>query len=675
MSHISGGSTPLPRHSSHERELEIASKHGASSGSDVTSTPNKESPRAADLVTRTVSSKALSPPSASPSSVDTRAVDLKSAYTHTSKGMKILKAIGNFFVAIWHSITLALTQKDQQWRKYEKYHFLSEQTLSGLDKVIGSTESASIYTKQTLDTIHNWAIEAKGSTPLSMPSKKAKDADMATGKYHLQKAIRSLLQAAQAQDRKTDCRTLYKSFLSHLREAMESKAYQKADTDPSLTDDERSLKALANELCYTMYTQSNMSGFTQSLVSHVSGKEGPLGSAFDSTEAETPSSDGLTPPGTEAPVMSPIVSPDAIDIEDPDTFEETPRAATPLEEHLTQIGGMYSEIQEASASKKINPATKIGQSIRGEVRNLGFDPHMQGNPPYRKFDAHMRAPEGTTGRTVGNLRISTPTKGAEINPEFKAYLRALKARGQKHMYINLQRSHEGNAGEVERSSALHALAQDPEFAGTLSVVTLDKNSSFYNQKDGFAKLSAGEFKSEFCRRLADPTAGFYIPDRIGTTTREQIQQEASKILDGLHAHFFENRDNLSVEERHDMIELAYTILISRFVEMSGADFYNNSCKDCIDRGGGANALMAYIMTFFKGDKTTKADLSMLPAMTFSDAIWARKREIIHERLDRALGAAEVFLGASPEAKEWMRSQMAFTDISHLEVDPQQSIAS
>jgi hypothetical protein len=587
-----------------------------------------------------------------------RIVQLRGPHAHTPLAIKILKtighAIGNFFVALWSSLTLALTREDQNWRKYEKYHFLADQTLQGLDTTLASLEPSlerpkGLYTKETRETVGAWVREARLGTPIADLPKKART-DTGLGKFHLQKAIACLQQAQSATTRAVDCRDLHKAFLSHLREAMETKAYTKKGA-PSA--EQACIKALANELCYAMYTQANMTGFSQSLVAHVLGEPKEATTAFDASGTEVG-----TPTASDTPTSS-TASEEEFDFDLTEAPEPFP---SPLEIKLGSIEGMYRQIRESSDSKKINPATKVGQSIRGELRGLGFDPHMQGNPPYRKFDVHTRS-----GRVVSNLRISTPTKGAEINPEFKGYLKALAERGERHMYINLQRAHGGNAGENQRSEAIHALSRDPEFAPALSVVTLDKNTSFYAQKDDFKNLGATAFKDLFCERLLSPDSGFYIPESIGTFSKADIQIQVRNILDGLHTHFFEGKEDLSVEERHNMIELAYTMMISRFVEMSGARYYNNSCKDCIDRGGGANALMAYLLTAIQEREAIEADLALLPAMTYSDAIWARKREIIHERLDRALGGAEALLGASDEAKAWLRDQMAFISIEHLPI--------
>jgi hypothetical protein len=293
---------------------------------------------------------------------------------------------------------------------------------------------------------------------------------------------------------------------------------------------------------------------------------------------------------------------------------------------------------------------------------------MQGNPPFGKFKLQVG------GISVTNLRMSSPTIGVEINPEFKGYLRALKTRKEKHLYINLQQAHGGsNAGENERSEAFRRLSLELEFKDTLTLVTLDKNTSFYGQKDTFGqeKMSFKTFKDTFISRISSSDSGFYLPETIGEITKEQVLNIFGTMLDDIHKNYFDGREKLTVEERQNMIEIAYNLMITKFIQLSGAKYYNNSCKDCIDRGGGANALMNNTVAFLKQD--TK-DLDLLQTMTFSDALWARKREIIYERLERSLKAMEVIVN-KPESREWMLEQMGNPQIKHFKAKDNQTIRS
>lgn len=617
-------------------------------------------------------------------------------HTHKNKVVSILRAIVKAFSGVFSSITyLAASESGREWRRFEKYHYLSDQTLSGIDRALLQTCHTAQESQQMMDLV----LPMKCEKPtLARPSKNATPA--AKCEYHVQKAIACLYASASSADRSHNCRGDYKEFLKNLRAAL------------AVTGETGIAGKLANEMCYAMYTQSNMTGFSKSLISHVAGEHSAelepelkrmastslqgsrsrqvsSGSTLtDRSARDTP--DDLSLEESTRSSMSPedmdMSPPDdeLQDSEEGDSLSPAPDAFDGIRDdvhrHLSDIQPMYHRIAGADDARKISLLGKVGQSIVG-IQGLGmgtkgsrvleFDPNMQGNPPYRKFDVQVKTASGGM-RTVGNLRIGTPTKGTEITPEFKGYLRALKARGQRHTYINFQQRDSGNKGENVRSAALEALGRDPEFADTLNVFTFDKNTSFYKQTKGFAGVkTAIEFKETFLDRiLGGKKTGFSVPDAI--REKPNTRDELRKIFDGIHENFFEGRENLTEAERKDFIELAYTMMIDHFVTTTNANFYNNSCKDCIDRGGGANALMFYTMTTIgehasgangaeHGDLAAK--LQLMPAMMYADAMWARKRAIIDERLERSLTAADRLMAAPSSTLTWMKESMNFASAS------------
>jgi hypothetical protein len=307
------------------------------------------------------------------------------------------------------------------------------------------------------------------------------------------------------------------------------------------------------------------------------------------------------------------------------------------------------------------------QKIRGELEVLGLDPSQQGNPPNVK--AKVLVIDGNKCKVVVDVRTPTPTLGdSTVNPEFKAFLRALKKQRKHYSMVNLQnRTNPGaiadwcsRSGECNRSENLEKLAQDDEFKDVIKVITLDKNSNFYFQKEEHSagEQTAKDFIDNFMAEINKPDGGFSL---IPTISEEVIEGApiSAKVIEGalndVHRTVFGRKDVLSHSERENFIELAYLLITAEFVRATDADFFNQSCKDCIDRGGGANWLMLATLTLFETYATERNSvdfnrglvesgpslaekIAVLPEKMEEDALWARKRGIIHERLERAMGA-------------------------------------
>lgn len=304
---------------------------------------------------------------------------------------------------------------------------------------------------------------------------------------------------------------------------------------------------------------------------------------------------------------------------------------------------------------KVGNEETLGQKIRGEVRQLGFDASLQGNPPNVKCRLQTKGKDGKD-KIVTDIRTPTPTgKDGNVTPEFKAFLRHLKSQDPQQHYtmFNLQNRTKipswkktvGLNGENVRSRNLEKLSQDDEFKGVIDVFTLDKNSAFYFQKGEHAHTdNADKFKEEFMEQLFGEETGFNIPERLKNdpATKEHVKT----ILENVHNHFFDGKPELDHKERENFIEISYLLLVDHFVHETGADYFNTSCKDCIDRGGGANWLLVASMTLKEAhakpeDPAVREKIDKLPAKLEEDAVWARKRGLIHERLERAEGAVSV----------------------------------
>ncbi len=318
------------------------------------------------------------------------------------------------------------------------------------------------------------------------------------------------------------------------------------------------------------------------------------------------------------------------------------------------IDNFAKGIEAAPSKFKSFAPTKWASSIKGHWDKLDFNPIKDGNPPNL---AYVR--QTAEGKKIHFIRTPSPTIGNKVNPAFCAFLTHLEANGEKYVYFNLQDRRQpdqhpslkkrvkeklGSAREDRRVTAFEALAEDPAYKNVFQVVTLDKNSNFYWQRDhvktdkllskaleqGIIKIEEKErfkkrlanhategeaiqeivnryreskngnkithdllefeailtnknkFLKEFKQKLFVEKTSFNLSEKYSQTPhRENIE----KILEQVTATYFPlSSGHLTPLECQKIIELSYDLIQDYIILESGATYINISCKDCIDRG-------------------------------------------------------------------------------------------
>ncbi|MFV0339531.1 MAG: hypothetical protein ACK5MA_02715 [Parachlamydiaceae bacterium] len=164
--------------------------------------------------------------------------------------------------------------------------------------------------------------------------------------------------------------------------------------------------------------------------------------------------------------------------------------------------------------------------------------------------------------------ITTP----QPSPEFLQFIQGQKS----HLYVNLMKR-EGEEGPLSRS-----LEKLGATLPNLLVVTLDKNSDFYHQKE---PLQA-DFKTTFLNKLIDKNGAYSFPDSLS-------EDELVALILAVQEHFFNGNSPETIDERKDFIELTYIALFDRLVEKYQPQSMNITCKQGIDRGPSLMALWLY----------------------------------------------------------------------------------
>ncbi|CUI17347.1 Conserved hypothetical protein [Candidatus Protochlamydia naegleriophila] len=255
------------------------------------------------------------------------------------------------------------------------------------------------------------------------------------------------------------------------------------------------------------------------------------------------------------------------------------------------------------------------------------DPHYNGQLP----SAIYRIGQTTLLHLSRPLIENKKQKTVSISPEFKAYLTYLKSKQQTHLYINLMHR---QGKESHLSKILERLEEDPELGSVIAVATLDKNSSFYWQKNEYVSLSkASEFKKVFFRYLLTPNgAVFKWPNKIPL---DEWKQTLYRLLNAIHIDYFGERPALSRLERQQFVEIMLVKLIEALIERENPTYCNISCKHSIDRGPSMLSLFyAYNRLHDAKQKWSEADEQLTLTLLFAPALVAHNRPPHAYRLER-----------------------------------------
>lgn len=229
------------------------------------------------------------------------------------------------------------------------------------------------------------------------------------------------------------------------------------------------------------------------------------------------------------------------------------------------------------SAMNLAPKTEVEEEYANDPLLYGDMPSFQFTWNNKKKTRVMRIPNMARDYFIhapeGLIAAST------INEEFYHYLKLLKSKNQKQLYINLM-AREGDT----KTAAIEALDTDPLVGDAIVVISLDrsKKSDFYVQQGIFEEMDdAKTFKKHFLAKLTDPKGEFYWSKKVH---QKGWLNKLPFILEAVHFRYFGNKKRLTHSERTEFIELTYVLIVNELVNLVNPDFLNISCKQTVDRG-------------------------------------------------------------------------------------------
>jgi hypothetical protein len=266
------------------------------------------------------------------------------------------------------------------------------------------------------------------------------------------------------------------------------------------------------------------------------------------------------------------------------------------------------------------------EKLQGTI-GASFDPVGRSNVPKVRS---VQTIDSSDGRwTMTRIAHGTPTLeknaitkacrytfgyyNAEIIPEYKAFLRAAKAKGERIFYVNLQKTKAWQS-EKDRSLVIEQLQEDPEFQDTFYSMALPMDGSEFSNLIK-KEVSTEEFKKNLLtlffneeNQLTQQTAK--LPRDLLQRIEKNLEL-AGKIADHMrhlinqvHTLYFDGEELATNKDRQDFIMQFYSDLTDYMISMeykrqdTGQPLQEHeriryvvqACKDNKDRGGAKNGI-------------------------------------------------------------------------------------
>ncbi len=263
-------------------------------------------------------------------------------------------------------------------------------------------------------------------------------------------------------------------------------------------------------------------------------------------------------------------------------------------------------------------------------------------------------------RCVSVLRMGCPIMGSnsspKVDPLFLSYLKVLKNKGEKHLYINNQNIVR-RGSEKKSSNLLNALAHQEEYQTTFYFITLPYNSTFYKQEN-LGRVQAQTFINLFAQHIQLNEEGFYFPETL--RAKESFKAYLRTLFEMVHKTYFDEADFLVQRERSQFIDIAYAYIAHYLIEDLKIDSVNWTCKHGIDRAMSAFSVFDKLLKSHLEEKSSLEStlyISYWPAMAY----YHRPPDI--NRTIRALSAIEKL----SEAKSSFSNSDSIQSVSFLNI--------
>lgn len=295
----------------------------------------------------------------------------------------------------------------------------------------------------------------------------------------------------------------------------------------------------------------------------------------------------------------------------------------------SHLASDYKAMTKLLKNHANGPLTKVLNVLESDSYTF-FDPMQQGNLPSHLFDLDFN------NKSIAMLRIPSPTHQefihkANVIEEFKGFIRSFGQNKGMHLVINFQ--DRSSWREYARCAALEDLQKLPEFANHLTVVTFPKDTEFYHQEASYSQNTQAEtFMEHFKEHLFDESCGFFFPEDI----KKALVPFVDQALKVIHRTFFGGKNVLTRERRLNFIEIFYTFLQMKLIELIKPTSISLTCKDGIDISSNGVAQLFAFLKLINEKSFSKSDVDQLSVLLHLSSLMERERIIQPESFMRMI---------------------------------------
>lgn len=275
--------------------------------------------------------------------------------------------------------------------------------------------------------------------------------------------------------------------------------------------------------------------------------------------------------------------------------------------------------------------------VREQGLGQGLDLCTQKNWPIQIYTIFMEQLKISCMK-IASMTMQTTLTDVELVPEFIGFMHVLASRDQKYLVINLQ--NRSSWQEKARCTCLEKSQYKQEFSDYLNVITFDRDSDFYHQKEGSSR--ATDFLSKCTQEvLSGQEYGFYFPPTVNSS---QLTFFVNKVLLLIHELFFNGKADFSHQERLDCIEIFHFFLFLHVIDQLKPDMLSFTCKDGVDTSSTFSAeVFAWLHVMNHPEGLPKSKRDFLLYLLYVPAITLRGRSIDKDRIQRMASAMHVFI--------------------------------
>ena len=306
-------------------------------------------------------------------------------------------------------------------------------------------------------------------------------------------------------------------------------------------------------------------------------------------------------------------------------------------------------LDEKGFSRPAKIAKIIDKSFKETLANSDYDgyilsnekyldPILDGNFPY------LLHKNSFAGNEVQFIRMPAPARtislktelktidDVKVNEEFEAFLTLHSAEDKKHLYVSFLNEWKSLENQFFHEK-LALLEQHPKFGYSFFYVGLDKDTTFYHQKEEFATLHDSQnFLNTFLNRLTH-CKNYRWPLKLNA---EAWNQKCVNLVKDLHQKLFKGKKILTVEERQNFIEISYSRIIRALLEEIKPQTCNLTCHYTIDRGPSTTAIFLFDLLYQPEQGISNRDALKLIAFLLNQPILLQNRAAHDYRVNRVI---------------------------------------